>query len=124
VTGTGEALEVARAYHNAWTSGDVERAGRCLADTLETEVPINHYDGKAQFLEAVRGFAQLVSNVNMLAACGNEDQALLLYEMNVETIGPFRIAEHFTVEDGVIVRIRHVHDTAALRAAGFADPNR
>jgi hypothetical protein len=31
-----------------------------------------------------------------------------------------RIAEHFTVNDGRIVRLRQVHDTAHLRAAGFA----
>ena len=31
-----------------------------------------------------------------------------------------RIAEHFTVAEGQITRIRQIHDTAALRAAGFA----
>jgi hypothetical protein len=34
-------------------------------------------------------------------------------------IGPLRVAEHFTVEQGLITRIRQVHDTASLRAAGF-----
>jgi hypothetical protein len=31
-----------------------------------------------------------------------------------------RVAEHFTVAQGKITRIRQVHDTAALRTAGFA----
>ena len=39
--------------------------------------------------------------------------------MDVEGLGMMRIAEHFTVADGRIKRIRQVHDTAALRAAGF-----
>jgi hypothetical protein len=30
------------------------------------------------------------------------------------------VAEHFVGAQGRIVKIRHVHDTAALRAAGFA----
>jgi hypothetical protein len=30
-----------------------------------------------------------------------------------------RVAEHFTVVGDRITRIRHVHDTFALRAAGF-----
>jgi hypothetical protein len=29
------------------------------------------------------------------------------------------VAEHLTVDDGKITRIRQIHDTAALRAAGF-----
>ena len=30
-----------------------------------------------------------------------------------------RVAEHYTIGGGKIRRIRQVHDTAALRAAGF-----
>jgi hypothetical protein len=35
-------------------------------------------------------------------------------------IGTLRIAEHFTVADGRITRIRHVHDTYQLRLAESA----
>ena len=45
---------------------------------------------------------------------------MLLYDMDVERIGTLRVCEHFTVTDGLITRIRQVHDTTALRAAGFA----
>lgn len=31
-----------------------------------------------------------------------------------------RIVEHFTIREGRIVRLRQVHDTAAIRAAGLA----
>jgi hypothetical protein len=34
--------------------------------------------------------------------------------------GNFRVAEHFTVEDGLITRIRQIDDTYAIRKAGFA----
>jgi hypothetical protein len=52
-----------------------------------------------------------------LLAPGTE--GMLLYDMDVAELGPLRVAEHFTVENGKITRIRQVHDTAALRAAGF-----
>jgi len=42
------------------------------------------------------------------------DAALLADEL-VNGLGPMRIAEHFTVRDGKIVRLRQVHDTAMLR---------
>jgi hypothetical protein len=43
--------------------------------------------------------------------------------MVVQPIGKMRIADHFTIADGQITRIRHVHDTAAPRAAGFGSDN-
>jgi hypothetical protein len=54
----------------------------------------------------------------LLAEFGSVDEALLLYDMTLP-IGALRVAEHFTVAGEKIRRIRQVHDTAALRAAGF-----
>lgn len=113
-------LETVRGYHDAWTTNDIEGAGRYLAPDLETEVPINSYESASDFLEAVAQFGRLVRKVDLLAEFVHENEALLLYDMDVDSIGTMRIAEHFTVADGRITRIRHVHDTAALLAAGFA----
>jgi hypothetical protein len=48
------------------------------------------------------------------------DEAMLLYDLEVEPLGTLRVAEHFTVGGGKITRIRQIHDTAAVRAAGLA----
>jgi hypothetical protein len=119
VTAVTEALDVARSYHEAWTSAHFEDASAFLADELQIEVPLNGYETKADFLEAVRAFTRLIDSIEVLAMLGDCDQAVLLYDLMVEPIGPLRVAEHFTVENGVITRIRQVHDTAALREAGF-----
>ena len=104
------------------TSGDFGQAGRYLAEGLETDVALNTYETREQFLEALTGFGQLVSATELLVEFSRADQALLLYDMHVDSIGTLRIAEHFTVANGEITAIRHVHDTAALRAAGFGAP--
>ncbi|MBA3807430.1 MAG: hypothetical protein H0X28_03405 [Solirubrobacterales bacterium] len=44
---------------------------------------------------------------------------MLLYDMDVDGLGEMRVAEHFTVAGDQITRIRQIHDTALLRAAGF-----
>lgn len=119
MTNDDGALTVARAYHRAWTSGNFDEAGRYLAEGLETDVPINTYRSKAEWLRAVQGTGQATSSVNLLAEFGAKDEALLLYDMRLGPIGDLRVAEHFVVAGGRIVKIRHVHDTAALRAAGF-----
>jgi hypothetical protein len=111
------ALDVARAYHRAWSTKDLEAVGAHLADDLRVEVPINAYEGKVDFLDAVHRTARMTSEVNLLAELGGEGEAVLLYDMTLP-IGILRVAEHFTVTGGRIRRLRQVHDTAALRAAG------
>lgn len=117
---TKAALDVVREYHRAWTGKNFETAIRLLAPDLAVEVPINAYPTKASFAAALTAFGGLVRSVVLLAELGNETEAMLLYDMDVERLGPLRVAEHFTVVDGRIARIRQIHDTAAVRAAGFA----
>jgi hypothetical protein len=71
------------------------------------------------FAVALAGFGQLVRSVDLLAEMSAGNDAMLLYDLEVEHLGSLRIAEHFTVALGEITRIRQIHDTAALRAAGF-----
>lgn len=111
-------LSVAKAYHRAWSTRDFANIGRYLADDLQVEVPINSYAGKSDFLEAVQRTAEQTSRVDLLAEFADGDQAMLLYDMTLP-IGQLRVAEHFTISDGEIHRVRQIHDTAALRAVGM-----
>ncbi len=113
-----DALHTARTYHNAWTSRDFDAARHCLAEDLRTDVPLNTYPTREDFVHALTTFGSLVREVDLLAEFSEGDQALLLYDMHTDPFGTIRIAEQFTVADGLIRRIRHVHDTAALRGAG------
>lgn len=114
------ALAVAREYHDAWTSNDFAHARTLLADDLQTEVPLDTYRDAGDFAQALTAFGSMVTGVRLLAEFGANDEAMLLYDLDVTQLGPLRVAEHFTIANGQITRIRHVHDTATLRAAGFA----
>jgi hypothetical protein len=112
-------LRVVRAYHHGWSSRHFDQAIGLLAAELEVEVPINSYPTTESFAQALVGFAGMVSSVDLLAEMSAGDEAMLLYDLDVQQLGKLRVAEHFTVADAKITRIRQVHDTAALRAAGF-----
>lgn len=45
---------------------------------------------------------------------------MALYDLFVDALGKLRVAEHFTVEGGFIVKIRQIHDTHGVRKGGFA----
>jgi hypothetical protein len=112
-----EALAVARAYHRAWAGGDHAGAAALLAGGLEIDVPLNTYATKEDFVAALSEFGGLVERTDLVAELARGSQAIQIYDMTTEAFGTIRIAEHFTVADGLITHIRHVHDTAALRAA-------
>jgi hypothetical protein len=113
-------LSVVRAYHRGWTTKNFDQAARLLAPDLKVEVPINDYPTPESFAQALAGFGALVQSVTLLAEFAKANEAMLLYDMDVARLGKLRIAEHFTVADGKITRIRQIHDTAPVRAAGFA----
>ncbi len=115
-----DTLSIVRAYHRGWTSGKFEEAIRLLGPNLQVEVPINDYPTTESFAKALVGFGGMVRKVVLLAEFAKGNEAMLLYDMDVDRLGKLRIAEHFTVTDDRITRIRQIHDTAALRAAGFA----
>jgi ketosteroid isomerase-like protein len=112
---------VIRAYYDAWTAGDFGTAVSLLGDGLIVEVPVNEYPSTESFGAALKAFGSLAASVELHAAMSDGDDGMLLYDMDVAGFGTLRVAEHFTVHDGKIVRIRQIHDTAALREAGFVD---
>lgn len=118
-----ETLNVVRSYHRAWTTTkDFNAASALLAESLRTDLPVNEYADKREFVEAIRGFGNLVSSVQILSAVAGPGEAVMIYDLTMNPLGTLRIAEQFTVTEGKITFIRQVHDTATMRAAGFAPP--
>jgi ketosteroid isomerase-like protein len=115
-----DALSIARTYHDAWSRRNFDRAVSLLASDLEVEVPINDYPTTELFASALRSFGSMATSVEVLSEMAAGDEAMLLYDMEIDGLGNMRVVEHFTVSGGKIVRLRQIHDTAALRAAGFA----
>lgn len=118
-----DTLEIARAYQRAWTKEkDFAAAAALLAEDLRTDLPVNVYADKAEFVEAITGFGGLVESVEMLGACAGGDEAVLIYDLDMPPLGVLRMAEQLIVVDGRITSIRQVHDTATMRAAARAEP--
>jgi hypothetical protein len=119
MTTTQDTLSVLKSYHRAWTSKRFDEAVSLLSAELAVEVPINEYPTTESFARALSGFGGMTKSVVLLAEFARDDEGMLLYDMDVERLGKLRVAEHFSVANGKITRIRQIHDTAALRAAGF-----
>jgi SnoaL-like protein len=114
-----DTMALVRGYHNAWTGGRYDEAIAVLSSELQVEVPINDYPTTESFAEALVRTAEMTSRVDLLSAMSAGGEAMLLYDMQLGGLGLMRVVEHFTTSDGKIVRLRQIHDTAALRAMGM-----
>lgn len=117
MAGASHALTVVRRYHEAWWSRDFPAAAELLDENLITEMPINKYEGKTDFFRATEFTRGMASGIKSIAGLGDTHKAVLIYDMTLP-IGDLRVVEYFTVEDGRITELWHIHDTAALRGAG------
>jgi len=114
---SAETAKVVDAYCDAWADGRFDDAVALLAPSLRVEVPMNEYPTTRSFAEALERFGNEVTSVNVLSGMADADEAMVLYDMDVREIGTVRVVEHFTVDGGKIVRLRQIHDTAAIRTA-------
>lgn len=108
---------IARVFTEAWTSHDMETAATYLADDVVFDGPITHTKGKQAYIEALSRFAGAVTGVTILAAFGDETQAIIMYDLATGPFGTLPSAELLTFRDGKIAADRLIFDTYATRMA-------
>lgn len=78
--------EIAVGFIEAWAAGELATVAGWLAEDVTFEGPMARATGREEVLATIGGFAQLVTGVGIVAALGDDRQALIMYEM---TTGPF-----------------------------------
>ncbi len=117
-------LAVGLAFTEAWTSHDLTTAAGYVAEDVVFDGPLAHLTGFDAYMEGLARFARAVTGLEVVAAFGDDDQCLIMYEVTTGPFGTLRCAECFTVKDGKIQTDRLTFDTFAVRkaAAGQAPP--
>jgi hypothetical protein len=115
VTGQS-ALDIATAFLDAWTGRDFQKAGTFLADHFVFDGPIAHYRSARDFLAGSEPFVQRIEpRWTKVAAFGDDDEALLLYDLWLLSGRSMRIADHYRVSNGVIEAETILWDTNGAR---------
>jgi len=92
-------VAIARTFTEAWTGHDMDTAARYLADDVVFDGPASHSIGAQAYMEGLTAFAQRVTGMQMLAALGDDAQALIMYEVTTPA-GTLTCAEHLTIRGG------------------------
>lgn len=110
-------VDIARAFVEAFGRRDIDAMARHVADDIAFESPRASAQGAEAFLEAAGQFAQLVDGVRIIAAFGDHERALIMYDMETGPFGTLRAADHLVVRDGRIHEDLLVFDTYEVRTA-------
>jgi SnoaL-like domain len=111
------AVDVAVAFTETWARHDMAAAAEYLADDVAFEGPLSRTSGAQAYLEALGRFAQTVIDVTVIAALGDDERAMIMYDMTTGPFGTLRAAEYLVVRDGKITSDMLVFDTHEVRKA-------
>jgi SnoaL-like domain len=107
VAGGGRAaLDTALAYYRAWTSHDFGTAMTYVAEDIVCRAPAGRLDGAAAFRGFMGPFVQILISSSLLAAFGDDEQAVVLYDTGTGPVQDAPGAECVTVRDGKITHMR------------------
>ncbi|HVD19943.1 MAG TPA: nuclear transport factor 2 family protein [Propionibacteriaceae bacterium] len=114
---TSPALEVALAYFHAWTGHDLDRAMEYVADDMVCDAPAGRLEGAAAFRGFMGPFVQILTGSQLIAAFGNDEQAVVVYDTETVPVKTAPAAECVTVREGKITYSRFIFDRAPFDAA-------
>jgi limonene-1,2-epoxide hydrolase len=117
VTQESGALSVAMAYYRAWTGKDIDTAMGHVADDVVCESPLGRIEGVDGLRQFMAPFAQMLESSEVIAAFGDDQTAVLVYNPHTTLLEDAPSAECFTVRDGRIVHSLLIFDRAAFDAA-------
>ena len=110
ITEESTALRIALAYYHAWTAKDLDRAMTYLADDIVCEAPAGRIEGIAAYRAFIGPFAQNLLSSELIAAYGDEEQALIMYDTASPLVASAPGAECVTVRAGKITYSRFLFD--------------
>jgi SnoaL-like domain len=115
-------VDVAVAFIQTMPCQDMATAATYLADDVVFEGPLTRFTAAEPYLEAMGEFAKAVIAVDIVATIGDDERAMIVYEMRTRPFGTLRAMEYFTVRDGRIRTDTLVFDTHKVRQAAAVQP--
>jgi hypothetical protein len=117
VTEKSPALQTALAYHEAWADKDLDRAMSYVAEDIVCDAPAGRIEGAEAYRAFMAPFLQILRSATLIAAFGDEDNALIMYDTATVPVPSAPGAECVTVRNGKITYSRFLFDRAPFQAA-------
>lgn len=111
------ALQVALDYYQAWTNKDLDKAMSYIAEDIVCEAPAGRIEGAEAYRPFLAPFVQMLVSSGMIAAFGDNQKALMMYDTETVLVKSAPGAECVTVQEDKITLSRFIFDRAQFQAA-------
>lgn len=101
---------IVQAYHDAWTSGDVDLALTYLSEDVRCFAPDENVGTKDDWRQYLSGFVPMLTGAQAHTEMSDGNRVALWYFPQTAVTTTTLASELFTVEDGRIIEIRLVFD--------------
>lgn len=103
------------AYYMALAEKNIEKVSKYLHPDVQFTDPQEKLIGREAVLKAAQGFAGIFKNLKIRAPFGSEDQAMIVYEVEIPDITKkLQAASLLSFEEGLISKIELFYDTKGL----------
>jgi hypothetical protein len=109
-------VQVALAYHAAWTGKDLDRAMMYIADDIVCDAPAGRLEGGEAYRAFMAPFVQMLLGAKLLAAYGDDEHAVVMYDTQTTLVPSGPAAEYVTIHDGKIGYSRFIFDRLPFAA--------
>jgi SnoaL-like domain len=117
MTNPDAAVQVALAYHQAWTGHDFEQAMTYIDPHITCDAPPGRLEGADAFRAFMGPFAGIATGSRVIAAFGDAGQAVVVYDTATRAVPDAPGAEYVTVTGGRITYMRIIFDRLPFEAA-------
>ncbi|TKC91642.1 nuclear transport factor 2 family protein [Trinickia terrae] len=110
------ALLIARTYVEAMAKKDVETIISVSAEDVVCTSPIGQITGIERFRDFQCGFAQMIKNLTVLAVHGDDEEAVVVYDVETHPVPHSQVAEFIKVKDGKLASTDVIYDATPFAA--------
>src|SRR5262245_10253516 len=114
---SGSALEVSRAYYEAWTTKEFDEALRFIDQSIVCDAPAGRLEGIQEFRGFMEPFTKMLTRAELIAAFGDDSTAVLMYDTDTVLVKSAPGAEFHVVRAGKIAYIRIIFDRLPFESA-------
>ena len=109
-------LEIARIYVQAMANKDIDTIVSLSSEDVVCTSPIGQTTGVERFRAFQEGFARIITNLTVLAVHGDDEQAVVIYDVETHPVPHAVVAELIKVKDGKLHSTDVIYDATPFAA--------
>jgi hypothetical protein len=106
----GKALMIARTYFDAMAHKQVDKIISVSAADVVCTSPVGRLHGAQAFRGFQEGFARMIKKLTLIAAFGDDHEAVIVYECETHPVPRAMVTEHIIVKNAKIASTTVIYD--------------